>query len=67
MNVSRNVYEYGREGKCVCLYGLGYTYTGIRILNMQIETKQKTRSAHHSTTQAERRVEKKVYIYDTVS
>ena len=46
MNMARNVYEYGREGKNLCLYK--YTYGGIRIINMQIETKHKTRSAHNT-------------------
>jgi len=43
MNLVRNVYEYGREGQYLCL--LRYTYGGIRIINIQVETKLKTRSA----------------------
>jgi len=46
MNMARNVYEYGREGKCVCLFRC--TYAGIRIINMQIESEHKTRSAHNT-------------------
>jgi len=46
MNMARNVYEYGREGKCVCLFR--YTYAVIRIINMQIESEHKTRSAHNT-------------------
>ena len=30
-----NVYEYGRGGKCACIFR--YTYAGIRIINIQIE------------------------------
>ena len=46
MNMARSVYEYGREGKCACLYRC--RYAEIRIINMQIETKHKTRSAHNT-------------------
>jgi len=46
MKMARNVYEYGREGKCVCLFR--YIYAVIRTINMQIETEHKTRSAHNT-------------------
>ena len=29
MNMAINVYEYGRGGKCICMFG--YTYAGIRV------------------------------------
>jgi len=58
MNMARNVYEYGREGKNLCLYK--YTYGGIRIINMQIETKHKTRSAHNTGRKIYR--EKSIHI-----
>jgi len=35
MNMAVNVYEYGRGGKCV--YMFGYTYAGIRQIQMQME------------------------------
>jgi len=34
MKMATNVYEYGRGGKCVCMFT--YKYAGIRITNMQI-------------------------------
>ena len=46
MNMARNVYEYGREGKCVCLFRC--TYAGIKIINIQIETKHTTHSTHNT-------------------
>ena len=44
--MARNVYEYGREGKYLCL--LRYIYGGIRIINIQVETEHKTLSAHNT-------------------
>ena len=35
MNMAINVYEYGRGGKCLCMFR--YTYAAIKIINMQIE------------------------------
>jgi len=35
VEMAKNVYEYGRGGKCVCT--LRYTYAGIRIINMEVE------------------------------
>ena len=44
--MARDVYEYGREASCVCLFRC--TYAGIRIINMHTETGHKTRSAHNT-------------------
>jgi len=35
MKMAINVYKYGREGKCVCMFR--NTYAGITRINMQIE------------------------------
>ena len=50
MNMAINVYEYGREGKCICLFT--YTYAGIRIINMQIEKEDRHMSRDMRTTNA---------------
>ena len=52
------MYEYGREGKCVCLFR--YTYAGIRIINIQIEAENKARSAHNTYRKTGR--EESIYI-----
>jgi len=44
--MARNVYEYGREGKYLCL--LRYTHGGIRNINIQVETEHKSRSAQNT-------------------
>jgi len=36
-NMPINVYEYGREGKCVCMFR--HTYVGIREMRMMVEKK----------------------------
>jgi len=42
MNMARNVYEYGRGGKCV--YMLRYTYAGIREINLKVEEEDRHKS-----------------------
>jgi len=47
-----NVYEYGRGGKCVYIYILRYTFTGIRIINIQIEKEDRHMSRVMRITRA---------------
>jgi len=42
MNMAINVYEYGSAGKCLCMFR--YTYTGIRIINIQKEKEDRNMS-----------------------
>ena len=42
MNMAINVHEYGRGGKCVCMFR--YTYAGIREMQMQMEKEDRHRS-----------------------
>jgi len=49
--MARNVYEYGRGGKCICMSG--YTYAGIRIKNMR-RTPTSSAPALRCTTAASR-------------
>jgi len=46
-----NMYEYGRGGKCVCMFK--YTYTAIRIITMQIEKGDRHRSRVLCTSRAQ--------------
>jgi len=50
MNMAINVYEYGREGKCVFLFR--YTYAGIRIINIHIEKEDRHMSRGMRITRA---------------
>ena len=50
MKRARNVYEYGRGGKCV--YMFKYTFAGIRIINIQIEKEDKHMSRVMRITRA---------------
>jgi len=56
--MTRNMYEYEREGKYLCLSR--YTYGGIRLINVQVETKHKTRNAHNTGTKTGK--EKSIHI-----
>jgi len=51
MNMAINVYEYGRGGKCVCMFR--YTYAAIRIITMQIEKGDRHRSRVLCTSRAQ--------------
>jgi len=45
-----DVYEYGRGGKCVCMFRC--TYAGIRIMNMKIEKEDRHMSRVMHVTRA---------------
>ena len=46
--MARNVYEYGRGGKCV--YMFRYTYAGIGIINNKIEKEGRRMNAYNKGT-----------------
>jgi len=50
MNVVINIYEFGRGGKCVCMFR--YTYAGIKIIIMQIQEGDRHRSRVVRTSRA---------------
>ena len=45
-----NVYEYGRRGRCECMFR--YTYAGISIVNIQIEKEDRHMSRLMRITRA---------------
>jgi len=45
-----DVYEYGRGGRCICIFI--YTYAGIRIIKMQIDRGDRYRSRVMRTSRA---------------
>jgi len=48
-----DVYEYGRGGRCICIFI--YTYAGIRIIKMQIDRGDRYRSRVMRTSRALRK------------